>query len=56
MYWRERRLKSQLKKMHQPILNRNKEIVKYETLMRIRDINNDGEAIYLSPYLFRYFC
>ena len=56
MYWREK-IKISIEEnaivpFYQPILNRNKEIVKYETLMRIRDINNDGEAIYLSPYLF----
>jgi len=37
---------------YQPIFNRNNEIVKYETLMRIKDKNAQDEDIYLSPYLF----
>ena len=30
----------------------DKNIVKYETLMRIEDINEKGEVVYLSPYFF----
>ncbi len=35
----------------QPIVNINKEIVKYEVLMRIVEYNN-GKEVLLSPYLF----
>jgi diguanylate cyclase (GGDEF)-like protein len=56
MYWREK-IKIAIEQnavvpFYQPIFNRNNEIVKYETLMRIKDKNNEGETIYLSPYLF----
>ncbi|MDZ7817673.1 MAG: EAL domain-containing protein [Aliarcobacter sp.] len=56
MHWREK-IKIAIEQnyvvpFYQPIFNRNKEIVKYETLMRIRDKNADGETIYLGPYLF----
>lgn len=56
MLWREK-IKLAIEEnnivpFYQPIFNRNNEIVKYETLMRIRDKNEDGETIFLSPYLF----
>lgn len=56
MHWREK-IKIAIEQnavvpFYQPIFNRNNEIVKYETLMRIKDKNNEGEIIYLSPYLF----
>ncbi len=56
MHWREK-IKIAIEQnavvpFYQPIFNRNNEIVKYETLMRIKDKNNEGETIYLSPYLF----
>ncbi len=56
MYWREK-IKIAIEQncvvpFYQPIFNRNNEIVKYETLMRIKDKNAEGETIYLSPYLF----
>lgn len=56
MYWREK-IKLALENdkvmpFYQPIFNRNKEIVKYETLMRIEDIDDNGEVVYLSPYHF----
>ena len=56
MYWREK-IKIAIEQnsvvpFYQPIFNRNNEIVKYETLMRIKDKNEQGEKIYLSPYLF----
>ena len=56
MYWREK-IKLAIDEdlvtpFYQPIFNREKEIVKYETLMRLRDKNDEGETIYLSPYLF----
>ena len=56
MHWREKIKiaieQSDVVPFYQPIFNRNNEIVKYETLMRIKDKNSDGEVIYLSPYLF----
>ncbi|MBU0923741.1 EAL domain-containing protein [bacterium] len=56
MHWREK-IKVAIEEnnvipFYQPIFNRNNEIVKYETLMRLKDKNNDGETVYLSPYLF----
>ena len=56
MYWREK-IKLAIEEdlvtpFYQPIFNREKQIVKYETLMRLRDKNDEGEVIYLSPYLF----
>ncbi|MEZ4692956.1 MAG: EAL domain-containing protein [Aliarcobacter sp.] len=56
IYWREK-IKIAIEEnnvvpFYQPIFNRNNEIVKYETLMRIKDKNAQGEDIYLSPYLF----
>lgn len=36
----------------QPICNNKKEIVKYETLMRIKDINKNNEEEYILPYKF----
>ncbi len=56
MYWREK-IKlaiddNLVTPFYQPIFNRENEIVKYETLMRIRDKNDEGETVYLSPYLF----
>jgi c-di-GMP phosphodiesterase len=56
MHWREK-IKTAIEEndvvpFYQPIFNRNNEIVKYETLMRIKDKNKEGEIIYLSPYLF----
>ena len=56
MYWREK-LKKSIEEnavipFYQAIYDRNKNIVKYETLMRIKDTNENGETIYLSPYLF----
>ncbi|MDD3008271.1 MAG: EAL domain-containing protein [Arcobacter sp.] len=56
MYWREK-LKTAIEEnavvpFYQPIFNRNNEIVKYETLMRIKDVDEKGQPVYLSPYLF----
>ena len=56
MYWREKLKKSieedAVVPFYQAIFDRNKNIVKYETLMRIKDLNENGETVYLSPYLF----
>lgn len=56
MYWREK-LKiaieeSRVTPFYQAIFDRDKNIIKYETLMRIKDTNENGETIYISPYLF----
>ena len=56
MYWREK-IKKALKNdkvipFYQAIFDVDKNIVKYETLMSIEDINEKGEIIYLSPYFF----
>jgi len=37
---------------YQPIYNRNKEIEKYETLMRMKQCNGKGEHKYISPFIF----
>ena len=56
IYWRDK-IKNAIElgnvlPFYQPIYDKNKNIVKYETLMRIKDINEKGEIIYLSPNLF----
>ena len=55
IYWREKIKyaidQNNVVPFYQPIFNRENEIVKYETLMRLRDKNDEGETIYLSPYL-----
>ena len=56
IFWREK-IKSALTEdtvtpFYQPIFNKNKEIVKYETLMRIKDIDKEGKETFLLPYLF----
>lgn len=56
IYWREKLKKaieeSKVTPFYQAIFDRNKNIVKYETLMRIEDVNEKGEITYISPYLF----
>ena len=37
---------------YQPIYNRSKEIEKYETLMRMKKIDDKGELTYISPFIF----
>jgi EAL domain-containing protein (putative c-di-GMP-specific phosphodiesterase class I)/GGDEF domain-containing protein len=56
IYWRDK-IKSAIEfdnvlPFYQPIYDKNKNIVKYETLMRIRDKDANGELIYISPNLF----
>ena len=56
IFWREK-IKCALKNntvtpFYQPIFNREKQIVKYETLMRIKDIDDEGKEIFILPYLF----
>ena len=56
MYWREKLKKSieedAVVPFYQAIFDRDKNIVKYETLMRIKDVNENNETVYLSPFLF----
>ena len=56
IFWREK-IKRALKDsnviaFYQPIFNTKKEIVKYETLMRIKDIDKNGKVSYILPNLF----
>jgi EAL domain-containing protein (putative c-di-GMP-specific phosphodiesterase class I)/GGDEF domain-containing protein len=56
MFWREK-IKLAIKEnnvipFYQPILDKNEKIVKYETLMRLKDKNEEGEDVYLLPYQF----
>jgi len=37
---------------YQPIYNRKKEILKYETLMRMKEFDENGEVKYISPFVF----
>ncbi|WP_210004247.1 EAL domain-containing protein [Arcobacter lacus] len=56
IYWREKIQKAIVENnvipFYQPIFDRNQEIVKYETLMRIRDIDENDKVIYFTPNLF----
>ena len=56
IYWRDK-IKHAIETdnivpFYQPICNNKKEIIKYETLMRIRDVNKDNEEEYILPYKF----
>jgi len=56
MFWREK-IKLAIQNdnvipFYQPIYDKNREIVKYETLMRLKDIDENGEVEYLLPYQF----
>lgn len=56
MYWREK-IKTCIEEnsvipFYQPIFNREKRVVKYETLMRLKDKDENGETKYLLPYQF----
>ena len=56
MFWREK-IKLAIKEnnvipFYQPILDKDENIVKYETLMRLKDKNEEGEDVYLLPYQF----
>lgn len=56
IYWRDK-IKEAIEKdnivpFFQAICNDKKEVVKYETLMRIRDKNEKGEEEYILPYKF----
>lgn len=56
IYWREKIQKAILENnvipFYQPIFDKNKEIVKYETLMRIRDTDENEKIVYFTPNLF----
>ncbi len=55
-YWREKIKKAiendNITPFYQGIVNKNQEIVKYETLVRIKDIKDDGTIDYILPYHF----
>uniref|UniRef100_UPI0040476C1D EAL domain-containing protein n=1 Tax=Aliarcobacter sp. TaxID=2321116 RepID=UPI0040476C1D len=56
MYWREK-IKLAIEEnnvvpFYQAIYGRESQIIKYETLMRIKDKNSEGDSIFLTPYLF----
>ena len=56
LYWREK-IKNAVSEnkiipFYQPIVNRKQEIIKYESLMRIRDFDSNNEAIILTPDKF----
>lgn len=56
IFWRDRIKKTidedNVIPFYQPIFNRNKEIIKYETLMRLKNESNDGKVEYILPYEF----
>ncbi len=56
LYWRDEIKKAVEGKrvipFYQPIVNRDKDIVKYEALVRIKQINNDGDIIFVTPEKF----
>jgi EAL domain-containing protein (putative c-di-GMP-specific phosphodiesterase class I)/GGDEF domain-containing protein len=56
MHWREKIKKAiednRVVPFYQAIFDKNRNIVKYETLMRIKDVDENNKTIYLSPYLF----
>lgn len=56
IYWREKIQKAifdnNVIPFFQPIFDRNQKIVKYETLMRIKDVDEDEKVIYFTPNLF----
>jgi len=54
--WREQ-IKDAIEKdkivpFYQPIYNRDKKIIKYETLMRMKEFDESGEIKYISPFIF----
>ena len=56
LYWREK-IKNAVSEnkiipFYQPIVNRKQEVIKYESLMRIRDFDSNNEAIILTPDKF----
>ncbi|WP_258237569.1 EAL domain-containing protein [Arcobacter sp. CECT 9188] len=56
LYWREKIKKAveenRVIPFYQPITDQNKNIIKYETLMRIEEFNKDSEAIFITPDKF----
>ena len=56
MHWREKIKKAieddTVVPFYQAIFDKNKNIIKYETLMRIKDTDENGETVYISPHLF----
>jgi len=56
IFWRDKiknaLINNNVLPFYQAIYNSNKEIVKYETLMRIKDIDENGKVSYILPSLF----
>jgi len=56
LYWRDEIKKAVLEKrvipFYQPIVDRDKNIVKYEALVRIQQTNTDGDTIFVTPENF----
>ena len=56
LYWRERIKKAveerRIIPFYQAIVNKDREIVKYETLMRIKDVDDNDEPIIVTPDKF----
>lgn len=56
IYWRDKIKEAidtdNIVPFYQPICNDKKEVIKYETLMRIKDVNNKNEEEYILPYKF----
>ncbi|RBQ27970.1 GGDEF domain-containing protein [Aliarcobacter vitoriensis] len=56
LYWREKIKKAVEEKrvipFYQAITDKNKNVIKYETLMRIEEINDNNEAIFVTPDKF----
>lgn len=56
LYWRERIKKAveerRIIPFYQAIVNKDREIVKYETLMRIKDVDDNNEPIIVTPDKF----
>lgn len=56
LYWREKMKKAveenKIVPFYQPIVNKNKEVIKYETLMRIQDYDENNNVIFATPDRF----
>lgn len=56
IHWREKIKKAiendSVIPFYQAIFDKNRNIIKYETLMRIKDIDDNGDVVYIAPYLF----
>lgn len=56
LFWRERIKKAveerRIIPFYQAIVNKNREVIKYETLMRIKDLDDNNEAVIVTPDKF----